>query len=74
MKRIDVHYAGRSYSIGGRDFGEVQVEVEAAQRDGGWLLVNDGEGTRRDAKLWLGAGVPIVLVPIDADSAGAHSG
>ena len=31
---------------------------------GTWLLVNDGEGTRRDAYLWISAGTSIALVPI----------
>lgn len=67
MKRIDVHYAGRLYSIGGRDFDEVRQEVADAQARGGWILVNDGEGTRRDAYIWLSGGTPISLVPIPSE-------
>ncbi|WP_036317699.1 hypothetical protein [Microbacterium sp. B24] len=68
MKRIDVHYGGNLYSVGGRALAEVQHEVERAAASGGWLLVNDGEGARRDAYLWVAAGVPIALVPIPDDA------
>ena len=64
MKRIDVHYDAHSYSIGGRKFSEVQSEIASYSESGGWLLVNDGEGARRDAYLWIGSGVSIALVPI----------
>ena len=46
---------------------ELQEEIAAAQRVGGWLLVNNGEGTRRDAYVWIHGGVPIALVPIPAE-------
>lgn len=67
MKRIDVHYGGNLYSVGGRPLADVQLDVERAAEGGGWLLVNDGEGARRDAYLWIAAGVPIALVPIPDD-------
>lgn len=67
MKRIDLHYGGSLYSVGGRSLEEVQREIERAAASGGWLRVNDGEGARRDAYLWVCAGVPIALVPIPAD-------
>lgn len=64
MKRIDVHYGGNLYSIGGRTLEEVQHDIASFAEDGGWLLVNDGEGTRRDAHLWVIRGVPIAVIPI----------
>ena len=64
MKRIDIHYAGHLYSIGGRELDDIQREVEAAQKSGAWMIVNDGEGSRRDAHIWLGGGTPIALIPI----------
>lgn len=65
MKRIDVYYDGHLYSVGERDLEELQNVVSAAQTGpGAWLLVNDGEGTRRDAYLWITAGTSIALVPI----------
>lgn len=67
MKRIDVHYGGNLYSVGGRPLDDVQRDVERAAASGGWLLVNDGEGARRDAYLWVAAGVPLALVPIPDD-------
>lgn len=65
MKRIDVHYGGELYTIGGRDVGDLQAEILAGLAAGGcWLSVNDGEGARRDAQLLLHAGVPITLIPV----------
>jgi len=67
VKRIDVHYDGNLYTISNRELAEVQEEIAAAQREGGWLLVNNGEGTRRDAYIWVRGGIPIALVPIPAE-------
>ncbi|WP_396641848.1 hypothetical protein [Microbacterium sp.] len=67
MKRIDVLYNGSLFSIGGRELADIQSEVASFRGAGGWLLVNDGEGARREAYLWLDAGVPIALVPIPGD-------
>ncbi len=58
---------GEAFHFTWRD-DEVQHEVERAAASGGWLLVNDGEGARRDAYLWVAAGVPIALVPIPDDA------
>jgi hypothetical protein len=68
MKRIDVYYDGHVYSVGQRELEDVQNAIATSQSQGGmWLLVNDGEGTRRDAYLWIGPGTSIALVPIQAD-------
>lgn len=65
MKRIDIHYGGQLYSVGGRTVESVISDIDAASRDGGgWLTVNDGEGERREAQLFVGPGVPIAVVPI----------
>lgn len=69
MKRIDIHYGGHLYSVGGRDVDELQAEIDSYHDGGGWLLVNDGEGARRDAYLWLTRGSSIALVPIPDDPA-----
>jgi len=69
MKRIDVYYDGHVYSVGQRELEEVQDAIAEGQKGHGmWLLVNDGEGTRRDAYIWIGAGTSIALVPIEGDS------
>ena len=68
MKRIDLHYGGHLYSVGGRELAELQAEIESSHETGCWLLVNDGEGARRDAYLWLTRGSPIALVPIPDES------
>lgn len=70
MKRIDLHYGGHFYSIGGRELADVQSEIESYHDSGGWLLVNDGEGARRDAYLWLTGGTSIALVPIPEETPG----
>jgi hypothetical protein len=65
MKRIDVYYDGHVYSVGERDIEDIQRTVSEGQTGpGAWLLVNDGEGTRRDAYLWISSGTSIALVPI----------
>ena len=65
MKRIDVYYDGHHYSVGERELAELQsVVAESQTGPGTWLLVNDGEGTRRDAYLWIAPGTSIALVPI----------
>ena len=65
MKRIDVYYGGHVYSVGQREIEDLQQIVSEAQAGNGtWLLVNDGEGTRRDAYLWISSGTSIALVPI----------
>ena len=64
MKRIDIHYGGEIYSVGDRDLEELKAELAEGSLSGHhWLLVNDGEGQRRDAYLLIGAG-PIALIPI----------
>jgi hypothetical protein len=68
MKRIDVYYDGHVYSVGQRELEEVQTAIAEGHAAGGmWLLVNDGEGTRRDAYLWIAAGTSIALVPIPGE-------
>ncbi len=68
MKRIDVHYGGEVYSIGGRDFDELKREITDGIAAGGhWLVVNDGEGHPRPAHLLLTAGTILALVPIPDD-------
>lgn len=69
MKRIDVVYGGEIYSVGGRDFAELQQEIaEGVHRPGGhWLKVNDGEGQPRPTYLFLTPGVSIGVVPIPGE-------
>jgi hypothetical protein len=64
MKRIDLHFGGHLYSVGGRELADVQAEIESCHDNGGWMLVNDGEGARRDAWLWVTRGSSIALIPI----------
>ena len=71
MKRIDIRYGGHSYSIGGRELGDIQDEIAAGLNGGGpvWLVANEGEGIRRDAHLLITAGTPISLIPLDGEDA-----
>lgn len=65
MKRIDIAYGGQLYSVGGRSLREFQGEIERAiQAGGAWVAVNDGEGAPREARLFVGPGTPIALIPI----------
>lgn len=74
MKRIDIIYGGEHYSVGGRDFEELQTEITRGLAAGvHWLAVNDGEGAPRLAYLLLTPGTPIALIPIPGDApTGAH--
>ena len=67
MKRIDLHYGGHLYSVGGREIADLQAEIASHNDTGGWLVVNDGEGARRDSYLWIAPGIPIALIPIPED-------
>jgi hypothetical protein len=65
MKRIDIHYDGEHYSVGGRRFEDLRREVEEGLAKGfHWLEVNDGEGMMRVAHLLITPGVPLAIVPI----------
>lgn len=73
MKRIDLHYGGQLYSVGNREIDEMRAEVESLRVDGGWIVVNDGEGAQRDAHLWVTAGVPLALIPIPDETGGSSA-
>lgn len=67
-KRIDVHYGGRLYTIGGRDIDAVRDEITTAIATGhGWLPVNDGEGVARPTELLITPGVDVSLAEIPGD-------
>lgn len=70
MKRIGIIYAGRDFSIGQEDFDQMRETIESAYRNGiaTWITVNHGEGRPQPAELLVGPGIPIVLMPIPADS------
>lgn len=69
MKRIDIHYGGDHYSVGGRHLEDLQREIEAGLSSGAhWLSANDGEGNRRQAFLLLTPGVPIAVIPTPDES------
>lgn len=74
LRRIDLHYGRHAYSVGGRDVVELQAEINSYFDKGGWLLVNDGEGSRRDAYLWLTRGSSIAVNPIPDESPAEQSG
>jgi hypothetical protein len=69
MKRIDIVYAGKPYSIGGRSLEAVQDEISAGVASGEprWLKVNSGEGRAESAYLLVVPGVPVVLVDVTAE-------
>ena len=68
MKRIDVLYDGRSYSIGQEEYGAVKAAITAAATGAAtWISVNHGEGRPQPAELLIGPGIPIALLPIVLD-------
>ena len=66
MKRIQIIYAGRDFSIGEEDFEGMKAAIEQANRDGRavWITVNHGEGRPQPAELLIGPGIPIALMPV----------
>ena len=65
VKRIDIHYGGDHYSVGGRALEALQQEIAAGLATGvHWLEVNEGEGSRRQAFLLLTPGVSLAIVPV----------
>ena len=69
MKRIDVLYGGAQFSLGQEDYESVKAAIVDAAATGAstWLAVNHGEGRMQSAELLIGPGIPIALLPIDAD-------
>jgi len=69
MKRIDIVYGSRQYSIGGRDYEDVKAEIVQgmSSETPTWLVVNDGEGHQRPAHLLLARGIDVAVIPIPGD-------
>jgi hypothetical protein len=66
VKRINIRYNGAMYSVGDRDYAELQKEITDAVTSGmpHWLEVHHGAGTPRPASLLITPGVSVTLVPI----------
>jgi len=64
MKRVEVHYQGRVYSIPNSSIESVQESVDQALSGSGshWLPVKNGEGLGQDAAILITPGVPISIV------------
>lgn len=62
---IEVIYAGGTYTIRNRSIEDVQGQIDTALTAGvpEWLEAIDGYGSVAPARLLLGAGISIVLVP-----------
>ncbi len=68
MKRIDIEYGGRHFSVGNRDVDDILIEIADGVRDGPrWLRVNDGEGLPHEALLLLAPGIPVAVIPVAPD-------
>lgn len=64
MKRVEVHYQGRIYSIANASIESVREAVDQALRGAGshWLQVQNGEGLGQDAVILITPGVAISIV------------
>ncbi|MCS5718159.1 hypothetical protein N1027_08415 [Herbiconiux sp. CPCC 205763] len=69
MKRINILYDGKQYSVSGRDVDEMKEEIRAAVESAvpTWLEVNVGEGKYKRADILLTPGITIAVIGIDAD-------
>ena len=64
MKRVEVHYQGRIYSIPDTSMETVRATIDQALRGAGshWLEVQNGEGLGQDAFILITPGIPISIV------------
>lgn len=69
MKRINILYGGKQYSISGRDIDEVKEDIRSAVEKATptWLEVNVGEGRFKRASILLSPGIDVSVIGIDAD-------
>ena len=68
VKRIDIEYGGRTFSVGGRELSDVMAAIDEALAGGDhWVRVNDGDGEPREAFLLITPGTPLAVVPIPGD-------
>lgn len=66
MKRIDIVYGGKPYSLGGRSIESIQEEIGAAIATGVpyWIKVNSGEGRYEDAYLLIAPGIALAMLNV----------
>jgi hypothetical protein len=64
MKRVEVHYQGRTYSIPNTSLESVREAVDEALSGAGshWLNVHNGEGLGQEAFILVTPGIPISVV------------
>jgi hypothetical protein len=64
MKRVEVHYQGRIYSIANASLESVRETVDHALRGSGshWLSVQNGEGLGQEAFILITPGIAISVV------------
>jgi len=69
MKHIEVLYGGEVFTLDAESSDEVMGMIGEAITSGGhqWLSVNRGEGRAQTARLLIGPGVPIAVVPLRED-------
>ena len=69
MKRINILYGGKQYSISGRDVDDVKEEIRSASAgsEPTWYEVNVGEGRFKRASILLGTGIDVAVIGIDPD-------
>jgi hypothetical protein len=66
VKRIDIVYGGKPYTLGDRTVESLRAEIADAISSGApaWLRVNSGAGRYQDAYLLLSPGTPIAIVDV----------
>lgn len=71
MKRIQLVYGGRTYTISNRDYDEVCAEIEelAASPRPGWLEVNSGEGRPTTTRILITPASDIAIISDHMDAA-----
>jgi hypothetical protein len=71
VKRIQLVYGGRTYTISNRDYDEVCAQIEELAGSGrpGWLEVNSGEGRPTTTRLLITPGSEIAVISDHIDAA-----
>jgi hypothetical protein len=73
VRRLQIHYGGRDYTVADRTREQVEAEIVAAVESGRptWLEVAWGEGTPLPCRLLLVPGVAISVLELYTPDGGA---
>lgn len=67
MKRVEIIYGGHLFTVADTDPAAIEAQISDALHTGTplWLTVNQGEGSLRESRILITAGVSVSLTGID---------